>query len=291
MSSRISGALFALPVLLAALVLGGCGSTAATIDPVAEAAVTTSHAGGAQLALHIGIELEGLASPLTLTGSGNFNFAAGEGELVSNLTGLPAAATGALHGSSIELTELYAKGLLYMHSPLLDGKLPNGARWIKLDLSELAAEEGLDVQSLSSGESNPAQILQYLRASGGSVTKLGTAEIRGTPTTHYRARIGLSELAAKAPGSDRGQLKAELEKLGSETGLRSLPVEVWIDAHDLVRRMSLTLSEAAAGAHVKVSLELELFNFGATPSVNAPAPGEVFDATHGSLGALSGAGL
>jgi hypothetical protein len=291
MSFRRPALLIALAGALCAVALSGCGaSPGATIDPVAEAAVATTHAGGAHMAMHISIDLQGLAAPLTVAGSGDFNFSTDEGEIISNLTGLPAAATSLLHGSSLEFTELYAKGDLYMSSPLFDGKLPDGARWMKLDLSQLAAGAGIDAQSLTSGQSDPAEVLNYLRA-GGTIRKVGSERLRGTPTTRYRGSIDLLEAAQDVPGSNHAQAKAAIEKLIAQTGTRKLPVEVWVDSHGLVRKLTMALTEVASGEHVNVAIELELFDFGATPSVNPPAAGEVFDATQSSLDALSGAGL
>ncbi len=291
MSSHLKAILVAAAAgALAAGVLAGCGSTAATIDPVAQAAVATSRAGGAQMSMHASIEIAGLGSPMTLSASGDFNFASNEGQISSALSGLPSAGAALLHGSSIHFTELYAAGDLYMQSPLFEGKLPNGAHWIKLDLAKLAQQTGLDLQSLTSGQSNPAQVLGYLKASGGAITRLGTTEIRGTRTTHYRASIDLAKAAEKLAGAQRGKLKGTIEKLVSQTGSSTVPVEVWVDSHNLVRKMSLALSEAASGTHVRVALELELFDFGSTPRVNVPGSSEVFDATQTSLSALGGAG-
>lgn len=230
MSFRPNAILLALAGVSTAAILAGCGSTGATIDPVAQAAVATSHAGGAQMSMHASVEVGGLSSPMTLTGNGDFNFASGEGEISSALSGLPSASAAVLHGSSIHLTELYAQGELYMQSPLFDGKLPNGARWIKLDLAKLAQATGLDAQSLTSGQSNPAQILSYLKASGGTITKLGRAQIRGTQTTHYLARIDLARAAEKAGGTNGAKLRETVEKLVSKNGSSTVPVEVSVTA-------------------------------------------------------------
>ena len=54
--------------------------------------------------------------------------------------------------------------------------------------------------------------------------------------------------------------------------------------------MTLTMDETPAGHRFKVAISLELFNFGATPTVNLPAESEVFDATKTSLAGLSAGG-
>ncbi len=290
MHSRVPAGLIALATGLLVLILSGCGSTTATIDPVAEAAVATSQAGGAQMSMRARMEIEGLGGPITMTGSGDFNFARKEGEIVSNLTGLPAGSLGALKSSSLHFTELFANDALYMESPLFAGKLPGGARWMKLDLAKLAQGAGLDPQSLSSGQSNPAQVLNYLKAGGGSVSRLGTAVVRGTKTTRYRGTIDLAKALERSSSSSPAQVKSAIQKLFAAGATAKIPVEVWVDRHNLVRRMTMTLAETPAGHRLKVLIAMELFNFGATPTVNVPADGEVFDATGSSLSALSTAG-
>ena len=285
-----AGPIALLAGLLAALVLAGCGgSTAATIDPVAQAADATSHTGGAQMSLNITMELGGLASPITLDGTGNFNFANREGEIVSNLTGLPASALAALHGSSLHITELYAKNSLYLESPAFAGKLPAGARWMKLDLTKLASGIGLNPEALSSGQSNPAQFLEYLKDAGGSAKKIGTEAIRGTQTTRYRVTVDLAKELRNAPAASRALLGKAIEQLSSSGGA-SFPVEAWVDSHNLLRRMKMTLASSLAGQRVGIAITLEMFNFGSTPAVNVPPAGEVFEATQSSLGALGAAG-
>ena len=225
-----------------------------------------------------------------MTGTGYFNIAAKEGEIVSNLSGLPSTGLGALHVGSLHFTELFAKDVLYLESPLFAGKLPGGARWMKIDIAKAALGAGLDPQSLAGGQSDPSQVLDYLRAGGGSVKNLGPAVIRGTRTTRYGGTIDIAKAAGRLGGAGSSQLKSSIEKLISEGGSPQIPVEAWVDGHNLLRRMTMTLAEAPAGHHFKVSITLELFNFGATPTVNIPSDSEVFDATKSSLAGLSAAG-
>jgi hypothetical protein len=290
MHSRLPIGLIALIAGLLALILSGCGSTTAAIDPVAEAAIATAHAGGAQMSMRIGMDIEGLPGPIAVAGTGNFNFADGEGEIVSNLSGLPASGLGSGHPGSISFTELYAKGALFMQTPLFAGKLPGGASWIEIDLARAAQGIGLDPQALSSGQSNPAQFLAYLKAGGGQVKNLGSAVVRGTQTTRYSATIDPAKALEKAQLPKHELGKASIQRLVAQAGLARIPVEVWVDAHSLVRRIAMTVSEAPQGHHVNLSVALELFNFGATPTVMVPSGGEVYDATQSSLAALGAAG-
>jgi hypothetical protein len=271
-----------------AVAAGGCGSSQATLDPVAQAAEATTHSGGSQIAMTVTVTAPGLGSPLTVKGNGNFNMARKEGELLFNLEGLPPSAQ--LPSGPLSITELFKDGAIYMSSPLFEGKLPGGAKWMKLDLAKFESSLGLDPRQLTSGQSDPAQYLQYLRSAGGSVRAVGHETVRGTDTTRYEGSIDLNKAAEALPATDRAKLKEALKSLASQTGVSSIPVTVWVDAHHLIRRMSMKISIAAGGKTGGATVDYELFGFGATPAVNPPASGETFDATKLSLQALSGGG-
>lgn len=267
-------------------VAGGCGgSTAATLDPIAQAADATTRAGGAQVAMTVSMSAPALgSSPITITGAGDFNLAHGEGQLSFTLGGLPASAG----AGSASFDELFAAGELYMRSSLFEGKLPGGAQWIKLDVAELASSIGVEPSSLTGGQQDPTEYLQELRASGGSVRVAGHEDVRGVPTTRYEGTIDLRRVGEQAPASNRAKLEKAIEALIHKSGVSSYPVSVWIDAHHLLRRMKLETPVPTTGGSATV--EVELFGFGATPTVTPPPASETFDATKLSLQDLSSVG-
>jgi hypothetical protein len=270
------------------LSIGGCGSSGVVaLDPVARAADATSHVGGAHIAFTAQVEAAALPSPFTMNGGGFFNYRTHEGLLSLQMSGLPGAAAATLPPGGLQMEEIFKPSTIYVGSTLLAGKLPGGARWMKLDLSRLGQGLGLNLERLAGGQSNPAQFLEYLKASGGTVSVTGHELVRGVATTRYRGAIDLRKAAEVVPSSDRGRLRASLAKLAAQTGISSLPVEVWVDARGLVRRISLELSIPASGQSVRLHMRVELFGFGPTPAVTAPQQSEAFDATQS---ALSGAG-
>lgn len=292
MSLRSAPRTFAAMLAAGAIGVGaaGCGSSAATFDPVAQAADATTHSGGSRVAMSVTVQDPELGTPLTVTGNGSFNMARQEGALSFTVQGLPAAALSQVPSGSLRIAELFKHGVVYVSSPLFDGKLPGGAKWMKLDLSKFESGLGIDVQQMTSGQSDPSQYLQFLRASGGTIKAVGHEPIRGTATTRYEGSIDLRKAAESLPSSDRAKLNEAMQKLISQSGVGSLPVAAWIDAHHLVRRMSLRIPLSAGGSTGAVTVVYELFGFGATPAVNPPASGETFDATKLSLQALSGGG-
>jgi hypothetical protein len=276
-------AALACAILLAAL--SGCGSSRAvsgTIDPVAQAAEATTHADGAQLAMRVSIELPAGGTPLTVAGHGDINFKDREAELFMTVQGLPSSLAQKLPSGGLTMTELLTKSSIYVDSPVFGTKLPGGAKWVKLDLGRAAANLGLDPQALTSGGTDPSQYLQFLKA-GGSVQNLGRETVRGVATTRYRGSIDLAKVAALVPSKDRLATKKAIEKLTSQLGTDSLPMEVWIDSKHMVRKLQLSLSVSVSGQHVGTKIEEELFGFGPTPAVNVPAAGEVYELPVSSL--------
>jgi hypothetical protein len=59
-----------------------------------------------------------------------------------------------------------------------------------------------------------------------------------------------------------------------------MPVEVWVDSRQRVRRQQLTINEhLAQGTPVEVLARVDYVSFGPNPKVTTPASSQVYDAT------------
>src|SRR6185295_8268427 len=181
------------PRLLALLIAGaalstGCGQAAVKSSSqakpkpsqnqglIAESAAATADAGTARAAYTMKMTgLAGASGGVTATGTGAVDFASRSTELQLHMT-VPQA------GMTVDMSERMVGTTLYMHSPLLSGA--TGKPWIKLDLQKLGKSEGLDMNSaMSTGGSDPTQMLSYLNAASDSIDRIGTQVVRGTQTT------------------------------------------------------------------------------------------------------------
>lgn len=268
----------------------GCGSSSAVLDPVAQAADVTSQVGGAHIALAMQVSAGGMPAPLTISGQGFFNYKTREGTLSMDMTGVPSTAGTSLPSGTLHMEELFKSSSVYIGSPLFAGKLPGGAQWMKIDIGKVGQAVGFDVQQLAGGQSNPAQFLEYLKASGGTVTPVGHELVRGVATTHYKGAIDLNKVVDVLPSANRDQLRAALDKLIAQTGSPTIPVDVWVDAHRLVRRITMALAIATGAQQAQTRMTIELFKFGSTPAVTPPPQAEVYDATQAALSGLSSSG-
>ena len=256
----------------AAAVVAGCG-VQKTIDPVAAAATKTENAGGAKLAMTVGVTADGK----TFNATANGVFDKDQGDLTMDLSDALGAA--GLQGAdgSVELRYLEESGdpVMYLNMPFLSSRLPTGQSWIRLDLEQAGTSLGVDLnQLMGQAGQNPSDVLDMLRASG-SVQEVGTETVNGDSTTHYEATIDLAKAAGRL-GDRAQQLVQNLIAQGAPS---SIPVDVWIGDDGLVRKLTLDESLSAQGHSADVKLDLELSDYGTAVNVTAPPADQTLDLT------------
>src|SRR5262249_12111276 len=129
-------------------------------------------------------------------------------------------------------------------------------------------------------QADPTQFLDYLRASSGGVTTVGTETLDEVSTTHYRASLQLSQILDHLPDSQRAAAQSALEQLGNGG---AVPVDVWVDGQGRVRRvqMSMTASGPTTTGTASASglVTIDFTSYGPVPPVVPPPASEVFDAS------------
>lgn len=274
----------ALPVLAAVLVLAGCGSSGggsgqSPSQAIKRAAYVSSSATGYRVAINLQEGSSAIGGDIVGVGSGSFNLPKHAGKLTLNLN-LPGSLAGA---GTLSVQEIISGQNVYVKLPSqVASKLPGARPWIEINLNQIGRAAGIqNLTSLfgGSGSTNPGQFLQYLRATSTSgVKKLGTASVDGVQTTHYRATIDLLRAPAAAPAGERASLRQAVSNLEKLTGLRTVPVEVWIDSQHLVRRVTMDYAVKASGQSVRSKLRLDFLAYGPQPVPAVPSPHQVTSA-------------
>jgi hypothetical protein len=263
-------------VAIAALasVSAGCGGgagSALALDPVASAATKTQQAGAARIRMALSLSSPQLRNgqSVDVRGSGvvdgtnsEFNFTM---------------------GSLGSMREVFVKQhgdyVLYLQMPQLSAQLPAGKHWIEVDASKLGKAAGLDLSRLmSGGQFQPGDVLSMLRGEGAKVRQLGPATVGGSATTHYRITIDTAK-ALQSQG-----LTSPLLTAAASTLPASLPADVWIGKDGLVRQVRLALSVAQG----RMAMTMNLYDYGADASIEAPPSSDVFDATQLAQLGMSG---
>jgi hypothetical protein len=172
-------------VLVAVLLLsaGGDGSKPLGGVSLAEAAGKTIRAGGAEVETTVAMTPKGEAGAPTLTMRGK-GFVDSTGELmlmdmdISEFAPLLPDEWG-IDEDDLTVRYAYDYPVMYMHWPPIVGRIKDGKSWMKIDFSKVLDDVGVDISLFDAENYNPAQQLQFLRAAGGKVERVGTEEIRG----------------------------------------------------------------------------------------------------------------
>jgi hypothetical protein len=260
--------------LLAGVLLAACGTAGKGGSPGSEAgrrspmealtlaSAKTSDAKTAKLAFTV-ITSGTSGQAATVSGAGVADFAAKKIQMTTN--------------AGAQQVEVVMDGTTtYLRVP---GEQPvPGKSWLKLDLAALSKVSGKDLGNLTQGAGNdPSQALALLKGASTDVREVGTEQVRGTDTTHYKATIDLR----KAAEQQSPEARQQLERLLEQAQVQSLPADVWVDDQGRLRKMQYTLEmrpkATAQQGSVTVNTTMELFDFGTTAKVETPPAGQVAD--------------
>ena len=243
------------------------------IDPVAQAAATTVGVGSAEFGLSGNISVAGQTIPMKGNGAIDMRRRAAH---MTMSTSIPPM-------GDVAIEEILDGTTIYMKMPQL-AQLPGGKPWAKIDLQKAGKAAGIDFSKLmQNGQTNPADMLGYLKGVGSS-KKVGTESIRGAVTTHYRSQIDLKKAADKLGDKKTAD---SMKQLFSQSGVSSFPVDVWIDRSGRVRResMSMKFGGAVGGA---MDMTIEFTRFGVPVDTTPPPADQVNDLSSLMSGALGG---
>ena len=254
-----------------ATAISGCGATRAVsgaVDPVAQAATTTAQASGYRMSATI--DAIGPTGTVHGTMTGVFDAARHTGAFTQRES---------VSGHTITLAERLSGATMYVRlpsQPALD-RLTGGKPWIKLDFSRALGAFGLGGLTTESG--NPAQFIDYLRAVGAKTRRVGTATINGAQTTHFHAVIDLDNYPKLFPAAQRGAAARGVSTLESAIGSHTMPMDVWIDSHSLLRRMSFSFGECVQSQRLTMAMTMNLSQYGPQTVPPPPSPSRAYDLT------------
>lgn len=288
---RIRHVVLALAGMLT-LAAAGCGGsqpqapvrTLASLEGVAD---RSTKADTARFEMLMRMTLPGVEDELELSASGAFDRLVNRAQLSIDMSGFVQLLGAAFGGAGADLGDpadwkleaVQDKTVVYLKLPAVaKDKLPAGKSWIRADAAQLGkAGAGLgDLGSVAGGD--PRDVLEILKAAAGDLEPLGREDVRGVSTSRYRASLDLAKLTELAVPKEAAGF-GNIDQLLEQTGLSTVPLEVWVDDDDLVRRMDISLAATAPGnqGEMKLSLRIELYDYGTPLFIELPPAGEVAD--------------
>jgi hypothetical protein len=288
----IAGGLALAVAVAAVFVLFGSTSNP-TVDPIAQAATVSSSAPGFRM--NFGFTISSPLLPAPIQASGNAvvdpHDNAASLSMAIDLSRMPQAVR-ALGSSTMQMQMIMDGKVIYVKLPqaLLD-KAPNlgGKPWVEMNLAKLSGVPGLSSFGSDPTTGNPGLMLQYLRAASDGVTTIGQQQVDGVQTTHYRAQLSLDRLGANVPSANRAAIQRALSQLQQVTQSRDLPIDIWVDANHLIRRMVMVIAvRLPNGPALTESVTADITDYGPQPRPTPPPADQVSDLSGLTAGATGG---
>jgi hypothetical protein len=305
MALRLCGALLASIGFLVVAGCGGGGSTATStpggvpisFEQLARSATTSADAKSGRFSFDLSMTFPGTDEPFAFTGEGAFDEASGRaafavdmssfakllGGLVSGLAGPDAKELPDFDdpdGWKIDVVQDGKVG--YVKLPALADQLPAGKSWIRSDDGGGGVQAGFDFDELEQfAKTDPRDVLETLRAVTSKIETVGSEDLRGVETTHYRAVIDPAELAKLAPSGDEQMTQTLVDQFTAQSGLGAIPVDVWIDETGFVRKLGMSFAATQPGTtqSSEVSLAFEIWDYGESVDIDVPPASQVADAS------------
>ena len=259
------------------LLAAGCGTTVAqTGTGTLSAAVAKAKAETTRIAITTTMQAPGMS--VSFTETGEFDFAHSRGFISMQ--------------APMAMTAVFVPPNMYIKLPGGSGAaLPKGKSWLAVPTGTLGGDAaGMGSLLGPFGSGNPADLLASLMAISGSERRLGAATVRGVPVTGFGVNIDPAKAAARVPNWERASFQQFAKSLGSGT----IPVDVWVDGQNQVRRVRLSLSALGgtdlAGALGKTQLveSTDYYDFGVPVHVSAPPAAEVADLSQLAMNGKNG---
>jgi hypothetical protein len=297
--TAMMGRMRLLPLLLVgamlAAVAAGCGGTTSSSAPVRQlesltgVAKQSAQIDTARFDLDVEMSFPGAPEPFSFGAEGAFDSALERSEMTIDLSSL-ISMIGALGGdagaklgspSDWKIDVVLDGRVVYVKVPkFAAGQVPGGKPWIKGDLETLSAAGGGAVDLGSFGASDPKELLQVLESVTGGLETVGRESVRGVETTHYRATLDLKKVIESGAGAQATAALGDLDEMLRQTGLGTIPLDVWVDDDELLRRMELAFSMSQPGqGEAEASIAFELYDVGEPLFIDLPPAEDVADAS------------
>jgi hypothetical protein len=171
------------------------------------------------------------------------------------------------------------RAVVYMKLPVLTKVMPGGKPWIKLDLNAVGKRVGIDLSQFTQLGTDPARMVDWLRATSGDVTTVGTEKLDGVDTTHYRATVDLSKYIDLVPADQREAVRKAIDQIAKSAQLGSFPVHVWVGEDGLVRQVRAVVTQTIQGQTLNVVTSERFYDFGAPVDIVLPSDDQATDLT------------
>jgi hypothetical protein len=243
----------------ALIVIAGCGSATDTADSglpgepgaltLANLASTTSQAQLDAHTVHLDADLGIQGQSMTMSGDMEVGNSAQDTSFAFDMDA----------GLLGNLSMVFVDETIYLNA----GEATHG-KYVEIDLRDKSNPLG-NLYSQLAGQTDPASITRAFKGAIEDFETVGSEEIDGTTTTHYRVTVNARKALEKTLGED---MPSSVE--GSLGGLpETITYDIWVDADNLPRRMAFDM--------MGISMDMDFSQWGEPVDIEAPPPSEISD--------------
>lgn len=267
------------------VIVGGIKSdeSAGAIIARASESTTSVESGRIRVSYSMSGSGDGETFDATMTGNGAFSDFGRKVDLTVDLSGASGSGFGGAP-MSMQMREIVDGSVVYVTAEGSEAIPGLGSGWTKLDMSELPGGSATGSGS-GLGITGWTGFLDSLKGAGASVAETGTDTIDGVPVTVYEGTIDPQAALEQASPDDAADVQGALDQMG---GTFEMPFTAWVDADGMVRRLEMRVQADMGPVSMEVVMTIELYDFGAPVTIEAPPADQVTDGGLPGMGGLFG---
>ncbi|OKI85873.1 hypothetical protein [Micromonospora sp. CB01531] len=152
----------------------------------------------------------------------------------------------------------------YVEVPEAQRSALGGKRWMKLDLSAMGAQAGMDF-SRQFEDMDPTKQVKTLLATEG-VTVVGEETVNGARTVHYTLTAPVATYLGQLDAETRAGVEEEMAK----QGVKEITIELWVDEQYQPRRVHMIMG-------AMYDLTVNYTDYGKPMNIETPPAAETGD--------------
>jgi hypothetical protein len=188
----------------------------------------------------------------------------------------------AFFGDDVLLKELRLIGRTGYVQWVVKGK----TYWVKEEQVERSNDPSELLIPFPGSPTKPTDVLTRVLLASDENEEVGTEEVRGAETRHFRAHVDLKKLVEQLPAAERPE--GDVARLW---GSSFVPVEIWIDDESRLRRITIEQREHEEDGNPAMTTTVELFDYGVEVDVQPPTEDLISEEQFDKLTAGSSMGL
>ena len=293
-----------LAVAALAAALAACGGSDGTggatagepisFEQLSQAASTSAEATSGRFSFEFELSSPQLDESVGLSGEGAFDAASKRASFSADMSSFMALLGGLFAGfagddgpdfgdPALWRIETVRDGsTTYVKLPAIADELPAGKSWVKAEDDQAVQAGSFSFRDFEQfTQADPKQLLEALEGISGEIEVVGTEELRGVETTHYRATVDAESIAKRASEESGQDLGSLTDQFVEQSGISEVPFDIWMDDDGLVRKLLLdvTATEPGSSEPSRAVVGFELWDFGETVEIDLPPASEVADAS------------